>query len=44
MALLSPEIPPTFNVFKADEDAKAVPIDAKNLTKTVQIGIGLDPK
>jgi hypothetical protein len=37
-------MPPTSNAFKAIEDAKAVPIDAGDPTKTVQIGASLDPK
>jgi hypothetical protein len=41
---LNPGMPLTSSVFKADDDAKAVPIDFKNLAKTLQIGAGLDPK
>jgi hypothetical protein len=43
-APLSPVMPPTSSVFKADEDAKAVQIDIKNPGKTVQIGASLHPK
>jgi hypothetical protein len=32
------------SVFKTDEDAKAVQIDARNPAKTVQIGASFDPK
>jgi hypothetical protein len=39
-----PGMPPMSRVFKADEDAKAVPIDAENLTKTVQIWASLYPR
>jgi hypothetical protein len=35
MAPLNPGMPLTSNVFKADEDAKAVPIDVENSAKTV---------
>jgi hypothetical protein len=31
-------------IFKIDEDAKAVQIDARDPTKTVQIEASLDPK
>jgi hypothetical protein len=44
MALLGSEMPPTFNIFKADEDAKAVQINTGNPAKTVQIRASLDPK
>jgi hypothetical protein len=44
MAPLGLEMPLTFSVFKANEDAKAVQIDVGNLAKTVQIGANLDPK
>jgi hypothetical protein len=43
-APLSPSMPPTSGIFKADEDTKAVQMDAKNPSKTVQIGASLDPK
>jgi hypothetical protein len=32
---LNPGMPPTSSIFKADEDTKAVPIDAEILAKTV---------
>jgi hypothetical protein len=41
---LNPVMPATSRVFKVDEDAKAVPINAENPTKTMQIGASLDPK
>jgi hypothetical protein len=44
MALLGPEMPPMFSIFKADEDAKAMQINAENPAKTVQIRADLDPK
>jgi hypothetical protein len=34
----------TSDVFKMDEDAKAIQIDAGNPSKTVQIRASLDPK
>jgi hypothetical protein len=37
-------MPPTSGIFKMDEDAKAVQIDARDHAKTVQIGASLDPK
>jgi hypothetical protein len=33
-----------FGAFKADEDTKAVQIDAGDPAKTVQIGASLNPK
>jgi hypothetical protein len=44
MTPLSPELPLISSVFKMDEDAKGMQIDAKNPTKTMQIRVGLDPK
>jgi hypothetical protein len=44
MALLGSEMPPTFNIFMANEDAKAVQINTGNPAKTVQIRASLDPK
>jgi hypothetical protein len=44
MAPLNPGMPPTSGIFKADEDAKAVPVNAKNQAKTTQIGASLDSK
>jgi hypothetical protein len=44
MTPLNPVMPPTSRVFKVDEDAKAVPINPENPTKTVQIVASLDPK
>jgi hypothetical protein len=41
---LSSEMPPTSSVFNTDEAAKVVQIDARNPTKTEQIGANLDPK
>jgi hypothetical protein len=41
---LSLDMPPTSSIFKMDEDAKAVQIDAGNPTKTMQIGVSLNPK
>jgi hypothetical protein len=37
-------MPPTSGIFKMDEDAKVVQIDARDHAKTVQIGASLDPK
>jgi hypothetical protein len=37
-------MPPTSGVFKTDEDAKAVQIDAEDPAKTVQIEANIDPK
>jgi hypothetical protein len=37
-------MPMTFGVFKTDEDAKAIQIDAGDPDKTMQIGASLDPK
>jgi hypothetical protein len=37
-------MPPMYNPFKADEDAKAMQIGTKNLAKIVQIRATLDPK
>jgi hypothetical protein len=42
--LLNLEMPSTCIAFKADEDAKAVQIEAGSLTRTVQIETSLDPK
>jgi hypothetical protein len=44
VAPLSLAMPPTSGVFKVAEDAKAVQIDAVDLTKTVQIRASLDLK
>jgi hypothetical protein len=37
-------MPPSSNAFKAVEDAKAMQIDAKDPTRTIQIGADLNPK
>jgi hypothetical protein len=42
--LVNPGMPPMYNPFKADEDAKAMQIGTKNLAKIVQIRATLDPK
>jgi hypothetical protein len=44
IAPLSLVMPPTSDVFKTDEDAKTIQIDARIPAKTVQIGTSLDPK
>jgi hypothetical protein len=42
--LLSPAMPLTSSIFKTDEDAKAIQIDARNPAKTMQNRASLDPK
>jgi hypothetical protein len=37
-------MPSSSDAFKAAEDAKAVQIDTEDPSKTVQIGVGLNPK
>jgi hypothetical protein len=37
-------MPSTYDTFKAAKDAKAMQINAEDLTKTIQIGAGLSPK
>jgi hypothetical protein len=42
--LTSPAMPSTSDAFKATEDAKTVQIDAKDPTKTIQIGASMSTK
>jgi hypothetical protein len=44
MTSLNSEMPPTSRAFKADEDAKAMQIEAGSPAKTVQMRASLDPK
>jgi hypothetical protein len=44
LALLSSAMPPTSGAFIAAEDAKAMRIDARDPTKTVQIEASSNPK
>jgi hypothetical protein len=44
MAPLNLGMPPTSSIFKADKDAKVMPIDAEQPAKTMQIGASLEPK
>jgi hypothetical protein len=37
-------MPPSFGTFKSAKDTKVVQINTKDLAKTVQIGVGLNPK
>jgi hypothetical protein len=41
---IGPTMPSSSDTFKVAEDAKAVQIDAEDLTQTIQIGAGLSPK
>jgi hypothetical protein len=41
---LSLAIPPMSDVFKTDEDGRAIQIDVVNPTKTMKIGASFDPK
>jgi hypothetical protein len=43
-APLSPAMPMTFNIFKMNEDAKVIQIDAKDPTKIVQVRATFNPK
>jgi hypothetical protein len=39
-----PDYAPSYDSFKAVEDAKVVQVDADDPTKIVQIGAGINPK
>jgi hypothetical protein len=43
-APLSPAKPTTSDIFKTNEDAKVIQIDAKDPTKIVQVGATFNPK